>query len=103
MDPKVWWVTHGSSTPILQELAMKLLGHPCSSSCCKRNCSTYKHIHSIQRNILTPQRAEDLMYIHSNLCLLSRRHSEYSRESRMWDLGGDELYFVEVYLCFVGQ
>ncbi|RZC19025.1 hypothetical protein D0Y65_006031 [Glycine soja] len=34
LDPKTWWVMHGSSTPILQKVALKLLVQPCSSSCC---------------------------------------------------------------------
>ncbi|XP_027351371.1 uncharacterized protein LOC113862485 [Abrus precatorius] len=30
LDPKSWWVMHGSSTPLLQKLALKLLVQPCS-------------------------------------------------------------------------
>ncbi|KAG6483549.1 hypothetical protein ZIOFF_060197 [Zingiber officinale] len=37
MSPAKWWVIHGASTPTLQSLALKLLGHPSSSSCCERN------------------------------------------------------------------
>ncbi|KAG6497607.1 hypothetical protein ZIOFF_045511 [Zingiber officinale] len=33
MSPTKWWVIHGASTPTLQSLALKLLGHPSSSSC----------------------------------------------------------------------
>ena len=68
-----WWVVHGTSAPMLQSIALKLLGQPCSSSCCERNWSTYNFIHSMKRNKLTPQRAEDLVYVHNNLRLLSRR------------------------------
>ena len=67
MDPKVWWAIYGTCTPILPGLAMKLLGHPCSSSSCERNWSTYKYIHSIKKNKLTSQRAEDMVYIQINL------------------------------------
>lgn len=90
LDPKAWWLLYGPSTPNLQALAVKLLGQPCSSSCCERNWSTYGFIHSLKRNKLTPARAEDLVYVHTNLRLLSRSSPEYIEgESRMWDIGGD--------------
>ena len=53
VDPKCWWVLYDSSTHNLQALALKLLGQPCSSSCCERNWSTYSFIHSLKRNKLT--------------------------------------------------
>ena len=37
MSPIKWWVVHGTSAPMLQSIALKLLGQPCSSSCCERN------------------------------------------------------------------
>ncbi|XP_020247901.1 uncharacterized protein LOC109825460 [Asparagus officinalis] len=90
MDPKSWWLLYGASAPKLQALAIKLLGQPCSSSCCERNWSTYDFIHSLKRNKLTPTRAEDFVYVHTNLRLLSRNSEEYMEgESRMWDIGGD--------------
>ncbi|XP_057779725.1 uncharacterized protein LOC130998313 [Salvia miltiorrhiza] len=90
LDPKSWWVTYGPSAPTLQKLALKLLVQPSSSSCAERNWSTYSFIHSLRRNKLAPQRAEDLVYIHSNLRLLSRRTPEYSKgETKLWDIGGD--------------
>ncbi|KAK3164259.1 hypothetical protein QOZ80_1AG0014900 [Eleusine coracana subsp. coracana] len=71
-------------------LAMKLLSQPASSSCYKRNWSTYSFIHSVKRNALTPEHAEDLVFVHSNLRHLSRRSEAYkSGETRMWDVGGD--------------
>ncbi|XP_073046049.1 uncharacterized protein [Primulina eburnea] len=89
MSPTKWWVIHGASTPTLQSLALKLLGQP-SSSCCERNWSTYNFIHSLKRNKITPQRAEDLVYVHYNLRLLSRRSPHYNEgESNMWDVGAD--------------
>ena len=90
MSPIKWWIVHGTSAPMLQSIALKLLGQPCSSSCCERNWSTYNFIHSMKRNKLTPQRAEDLVYVHNNLRLLSRRSPNYNEgESKMWDIGGD--------------
>ena len=49
MSPLKWWVVHGTSVPMLQSIALKLLGQPCSSSCCERNWSTYNFIHSMKR------------------------------------------------------
>ncbi|KAL0008989.1 hypothetical protein SO802_010491 [Lithocarpus litseifolius] len=90
LQPLVWWQYHGSAFPILQTLAFKLLGQPCSSSCAERNWSTYKFIHSLKRNKMVPARAEDLVYVHSNLRLLSRRNEEYVNTStKMWDIAGD--------------
>ena len=57
----------------------------------------------MKRNKLTPQRADDLVYVHNNLRLLSRRSPNYNNlrllprrspnynegESKMWDIGGD--------------
>ncbi|KAL6541851.1 hypothetical protein OROGR_011337 [Orobanche gracilis] len=39
---------------------------------------------------MTPKRAEDLVFVHSNLQLLSRRTPEYFKgETKLWDIGGD--------------
>ncbi|XP_058761222.1 uncharacterized protein LOC131634570 [Vicia villosa] len=90
LDPKSWWVMHGSPAPLLQKLALKLLVQPSSSSCCERNWSTYSFIHSLKRNKLNPKRAEDLIYVHTNLRLLGRKCEEYKEGStKMWDIGGD--------------
>ena len=41
---------------------------------------------------MTPKRAEDLVYVHSNLHLLSRNSSKYKEdETKLWDTAGDEL------------
>lgn len=90
MDPKSWWANFGAQTPLLQSLAFRLLGQPSSSSCCERNWSTYAFIHSLRRNKLNPSRAQDLVYIHNNLRLLSRNSEQYEDEkTKMWDVGGD--------------
>ena len=54
IDAKSWWLVHGVHAPILQKIALKLLGQPCSSSCCERNWSTYSFIHSLKRNKMNP-------------------------------------------------
>ena len=91
--PLSWWANYGSPTPLLQALAFKLLAQPASSSCCERNWSTYSQIHSIKRNKLTTSRAEDLVFVHSNLRLLSRKEEDYTKgPSKYWDIG-KSLYF----------
>ena len=90
LDPVKWWSNHGQSIPLLQKIALKLLNQPASSSCCERNWSTYGFIHSMKRNKLTPERAEDLVFVHCNLRLLSRKAEDYKTgPSTMWDVGGD--------------
>ncbi|RZC29798.1 hypothetical protein D0Y65_001409 [Glycine soja] len=91
MDPKAWWLVYDINAPILQKIALKLLAQPCSSSCCERNWSTYSFIHSLKRNKMTPHRAEDLVFVHSNLRLLSRNTPQYHQEeTKMWDVAGDD-------------
>ncbi|KAF7812037.1 Dimer_Tnp_hAT domain-containing protein [Senna tora] len=73
-----------------------------SKSCTKTSFSTelflllrkeleyYSFIHSMKRNKINPKRAKDLVFIHTNLRLLSRQSSKYNEgETRMWDIGGD--------------
>ena len=90
MDPKSWWVTYGACAPLLQTLAFKLLVQPSLSSCAERNWSTYSFVHLVRRNKMTPKCAEDLVFIHSNLRLLSRRTLQYMKgETKMWDIARD--------------
>ena len=67
MSPVKWWVVHGTLAPMLQSIALKLVGQPCSSSCYERNWSTYNFIHSMKRNKWKPQRVKDLVFVHNNL------------------------------------
>ncbi|XP_049932151.1 uncharacterized protein LOC126409802 [Nymphaea colorata] len=91
-DPVNWWLCFGASTPNLQHLALKLLSQPATSSCCERNWSTYSQIHNIKRNKLTSKRVEDLVYVHSNLRLLSRTSNDYSSESsKYWDVNPEDI------------
>jgi hypothetical protein len=51
---------------------------------------TYSLIHDAKRNQVTPKRAEDLVFVHSNLRLLSRRSVEYyTGETKFWNVRGD--------------
>ncbi|GKA72010.1 reverse transcriptase domain-containing protein [Tanacetum coccineum] len=80
----------------IMSLAFKVLGQPTSSSSCERNWSTYSFIHSLRRNKLSPKHAEDLVFIHNNLRLLSYSIDQYNEEkTMMWDVGGDDFGTLE--------
>ncbi|GFY85412.1 hypothetical protein Acr_04g0001500 [Actinidia rufa] len=65
--------------------------HLASSSCCERNWSTYSMIQSVKRNRLAISRAKDLVFVHCNLRLLSRKSKEYTEgPSKYWDISGDQ-------------
>ncbi|XP_026436155.1 uncharacterized protein LOC113334019 [Papaver somniferum] len=92
LNPLAWWAVNGSTTIMLQSLSAKLLSQPSSSSCCERNWSTYSNIHTLLRNRLTSERAESLVYVHSNLRLLSRQGEDYKvGPTRHWDALGENL------------
>ncbi|XP_058007006.1 uncharacterized protein LOC131182218 [Hevea brasiliensis] len=96
INPRKWWACFGSNALLLQRLAFKVLRQPTSSSCCERNWSIYSFIHSCRRNKLTPKRAEDLIFIHNNLRLLSRNSSQYyDRKTKLWDVCGDQFGSME--------
>ncbi|XLS64947.1 hypothetical protein HN51_024921 [Arachis hypogaea] len=90
VDAKSWWLIHGGKAKFLQPITLRLLGQPSSSSCCERNWSTYSFIHSLKRNKLKPKCAENLVFVHTNLRLLSRKTPQYNKgETMMWDIAGD--------------
>ncbi|KAF3668928.1 putative prolyl endopeptidase-like [Capsicum annuum] len=48
------------------------------------------------RNKLASSRAEDLVFVYYNLCLLSRKKEKYiNGPSKYWDLGGDHFNIDE--------
>lgn len=77
MDAIDWWGTYGSETPELAVVAEKVLSQPISSSSAERNWSTYSYIHSVKRNRLNSKTADKLVYIHSNIRLISRFSKNY--------------------------
>lgn len=91
MAPLQWWGYYGAETPELQTLASRVLSQVCSSSVAERNWSTYEFIHSVKRNKLQSAKAEDLVYIHSNLRLISRSKADYSEgPSKLWDVNPED-------------
>ncbi|GKC11047.1 putative hAT dimerization domain, ribonuclease H-like superfamily protein [Tanacetum coccineum] len=93
MDPIDWWSTYGSETPELAEIAKKVLSQPVSSSSAERNWSTYSFIHSIKRNRLNTKRADKLVFVHSNIRLISRFSESYKEgPSKKWDVNPESAY-----------
>ncbi|KAK8633710.1 hypothetical protein V6N13_014549 [Hibiscus sabdariffa] len=87
VDAIDWWSIYGSQTPELAEVAKKVLSQPISSSSAERAWSTYGHVHSLKRNRLNSSRADKLVYIHTNLRLLSRYTDGYKNGPfRKWDI-----------------
>ncbi|KAI3698708.1 hypothetical protein L2E82_42453 [Cichorium intybus] len=93
MDGIDWWSTYGAETPELAEVAKKVLSQPISSSWAERNWSTYSYIHNVKRNRLNEKRADKLVYIHSNIRLLSRFSNSYkSGPHKKWDINPESTY-----------
>ncbi|KAI3790548.1 hypothetical protein L2E82_03661 [Cichorium intybus] len=93
MDGIDWWSTYGAETPELAEVAKKVLSQPISSSSAERNWSTYSYIHNVKRNRLNEKRADKLVYIHSNIRLLSRFSNSYkSGPHKKWDINPESTY-----------
>ncbi|KAL4383112.1 hypothetical protein GQ457_15G019790 [Hibiscus cannabinus] len=94
MSPISWWSTYGSETPELAEIAIRVLSQPISSSSAERVWSTYSYIHNIKRNHLNAKRADKLVFIHSNIRLLSRFTTSYKEgPCKKWDIDPESTYF----------
>jgi hAT family C-terminal dimerisation region len=76
-----FWREWGSACPKLSKLAIRVLSQVASASACERNWSTYDFIHSKKRNKLLPKRAEDLVFVFTNLRLLRNiKNVEYEEK-----------------------
>ncbi|CAN1774427.1 hypothetical protein LINPERHAP1_LOCUS12943 [Linum perenne] len=57
-------------TPLLQNIAIKLLSQTASSSSgCERNWSVFERIHTKRRNRLEHKKLSDLVFVHYNMRL----------------------------------
>ncbi|XP_063941311.1 uncharacterized protein LOC135149511 [Daucus carota subsp. sativus] len=93
MDPISWWSTYGAETPELSNIALKVLSQPISSSSAERVWSTYSYIHNVKRNRLNSMRADKLVYVHSNIRLISRFTKSYKDGPyRKWDVDPETSY-----------
>ena len=76
--PKIFW------TPCVVHTLNLALKNICAAKNTEKNEVTYEECSWITRV------AEDLVYVHSNLRLLSRRNEEYIHTAtKMWDIAGD--------------
>jgi hypothetical protein len=97
MEAIDWWTIYGSETPELADLAKKVLSQPISSSSAERIWSTYQYIHSAKRNNLNTNTADKLVFIHSNLWLLSRMIESYKGGAHAkWDIDPEDSIILEV-------
>ncbi|KAG2431587.1 hypothetical protein HYH02_013280 [Chlamydomonas schloesseri] len=67
-----FWEQYGGGVSELQRVAVRVLSMTASATSCERNWSTYGFIHNPRRNKLTPKRAQDLVYVFTNLRLRRR-------------------------------
>lgn len=72
-DPAQWWSSHGSDSPNLRVLAMRILSLTCSSSACERNFSVFQQIHTKKHNRLLHNKMRDLVFIKFNSKLKQKR------------------------------
>ncbi|KMS96520.1 hypothetical protein BVRB_8g202130 [Beta vulgaris subsp. vulgaris] len=87
MDAIDWWCVYGSQTPNLAEVAKRVLTQPITSSSAERTWNTYGNILSLKRNRLNRSRTDKLVYIHSNLRLISKFSDGYKIEPHhKWDI-----------------
>ncbi|XP_074304319.1 uncharacterized protein LOC141639034 [Silene latifolia] len=93
MNPISWWNAYGSETPELADIAVRVLSQPISSSSAEKVWSTYSFIHNTKRNRLNGARADKLVFIHSNIRLLSRYTTSYNQgPSKKWDINPESDY-----------
>lgn len=91
MDAIDWWTFYGSETPELADVAKRILSQPISSSSAERIWSTYQYIHNAKRNKLNASNADKLVFIHSNLRLLSRITESYKGGPHAkWDVDPED-------------
>ena len=93
IDAIDWWSTYGAETPELAVIAKKVLSQPISSSSAERNWSTYSYIHNVKRNRLNCKRADELVFLHSNIRLLSHFSDSYRQGPyKKWDMNPENTY-----------
>jgi len=65
-----WWMSFGSQTPELQNVAVKVLSQVTSAGSCERNWSTFEFIHSKKRNKLACATVRNIVKVHCNVPLV---------------------------------
>ena len=75
---------------MLAKVAVRVTAMVSSIGACERNCSTYDFVHSQNRNQLTAQRANDLVYVSTNLRLAERCKQPEEFDAWMTEVDEDE-------------
>jgi len=71
---------------------MRLLSQVISSSCCERNWSTYGNFYSVKKSKLKQSRAETMVHVHTNLCLIYKQSNRKLKgKTKMWDVFLDDM------------
>jgi Protein of unknown function (DUF 659)/hAT family C-terminal dimerisation region len=86
-----WWQEFGVSSGSIRKLAIRVLSQVTSASACERNWSSYDFIHSKKRNRLRTERAQDLVFVFSNLRLnRNLRRISYKEKGEDWTNDDDD-------------
>ena len=72
MHAHQWWAEHGGEWLDLQTVPVKVLVMVSGVGACERNGSAYNFIHSKKRNSVTTERANDVVYVFTNMRLEKR-------------------------------
>ncbi|KAM0885564.1 hypothetical protein ACQ4PT_030256 [Festuca glaucescens] len=75
-DPASWWLNHGTCSPHLKNLAVKILSLTCSSSACERNFSAFEQVHAKKRSRLRSDRLNDLVFVRVNSRLIDKKENK---------------------------
>eukprot|EP00253_Pinus_taeda_P032925 PITA_32925 len=89
--PYSWWANHRTTSPPLQQLAMRLLSQVTSSSCCKRNWSTYGNLYSVKKSRLEQSRAETMVYVHTKPSSYYRQRKRVEAKDKDVDVFPDDM------------
>ena len=80
----------------MAKIAKKVLSQPISSSSAERNWSTYSYTHNVKRNRSNSIRANNLVFIHSNIYLRVHLCESYKDGPyKKWDIDPDNICLVD--------
>ncbi|XP_047320586.1 uncharacterized protein LOC124924617 [Impatiens glandulifera] len=89
-DPVGWWSNYGGSAKNLQRMAIRILSLTTSSLGCERNWSSFAIVHTKNRNRLTTEKLNDLVYVQFNSKLFYKKKrndileaSDYNKAQHM--------------------
>ncbi|KAM0848438.1 hypothetical protein ACQ4PT_054381 [Festuca glaucescens] len=80
-----WWATYGLQTPVLMDMALRILNLTTSSSGCERNWSVYEQVDAKRRNKLDVRRRDNLVYIQFNGRMMDKRKKYSSSDVLLGD------------------